>query len=124
MPPASPPEPPPAITEDRVRGIKGLLRVAVACAALMLLFAFRAATNDSEQYAVTLAVIGVAVLVVAVLALRALPARDARARRLAIITGGLMVVLALPAVQIWVGIAMAIGGLGLLFVIFSPEVER
>ena len=73
---------------------------------------------------VTLSVVGVAVLVVAVLALRALPSRDARARRLAIVTGGLMVLLALPAVQIWVGIAMAIGGLGLLFVIFSPEVQR
>lgn len=113
-----------AITEDRVTGIKGLLRVGVACAVLVLLFAFRAITNDSEQYAVTLTVVGIAVLVPAVLALRALPTRDARARRLAIITGGLMVALALPAVQIWVGIAMAICGLGLLFVIFSPEVQR
>lgn len=120
MPPATPA----AITEDRVTGIKGLLGVAIACAVLVLLFAVRAATNDSEQYAVTLTVVGVVLLVVAVLALRALPARDTRARRLAIATGVLMLVLAVPAVQIWVGIAMGIAGVGLLFVIFSKEVER
>ena len=56
--------------------------------------------------------------------LAALPARDARARRLAIATGVLMILLAVPAVQIWVGIAQGIAGLGLLFVLFGPEVQR
>lgn len=120
MPPATPP----AITEDRVTGIKALLSVGTACAVLVLLFAVRAATNDSGQYAVTLTVVGVVVLAVAGLALRALPARDARARRLAIAAGVLMLALAVPAVQIWVGIAMAIAGVGLLFVIFSTEAAR
>lgn len=115
---------PPAITEDRVTGLKALLSIAIICAVLVLLFAFRAATNDSEQYAVTLTVVGVVLVVVAGLALRALPARDTRARRLAIATGVLMIVLAVPAVQIWVGIAMGIAGVGLLFVVFSAEVKR
>ena len=115
---------PPAITEDRVTGIKLLLRLAIGLAVVLLLFAFRAATEGSEQYAVTLTVVGVLVLAAAWFSLRALPARDVRARRGAIVTGVLMVLLALPAVQIWVGIVMAIAGVGLLFVIFSREVER
>ncbi|GAB6987627.1 hypothetical protein [Nocardioides pyridinolyticus] len=120
MPPATPP----AISEDRATGIKRLLMAGVACAVLVLLFAVRAATHGSGQYAVTLTVVGVVMLAVAVLALRALPARDTRARRLAVAAGVLMLVLAVPAVQIWVGIGMAIAGVGLLFVVFSTEVER
>lgn len=114
----------PAIGEDRVTGIKALLSIAIVCAVLLLLFAVRAATNDSEQYAVTLTVVAVVLVAVAGFALRALPARDTTARRAAIATGVLMVLLAVPAVQIWVGIAMGIAGVGLLFVVFSPEVER
>ncbi|RYJ05934.1 MAG: hypothetical protein EON52_08980 [Actinomycetales bacterium] len=119
-----PPGTTPAITEDRVTGIKALLSVAIACAVVVLLFAVRSATTDREQYAVTLTVVGLVLLAVAGLALRALPARDVRARRLAIATGVLMILLAVPAVQIWVGIAMGIAGVGLLFVVFSKEVER
>jgi hypothetical protein len=114
----------PAITEDRVTGIKALLSTAIVLAILVLLFAVRAATDGSEQYAVTLTVVGVVLLAVAGFSLRALPARDVRARRGAIATGVLLVVLAVPAVQIWVGIAMGIAGVGLLFVVFSSEVER
>lgn len=113
-----------AITEDRVTGIKALLSVAIACAVVVLLFAVRAATNDSEPYAVTLTVVGIVLIGVAVFALRALPARDTRARRAAILTAVLMILLAVPAVQIWVGVAMGIAGVGLLFVLFGPEVQR
>lgn len=111
----------PAISEDRVTGIKLLLSVAIACAVVLLLFAVRAATNDSEQYAVTLTVVAVVLLAVAGFARRALPTRDVAARRAAIATGVLMILLAVPAVQIWVGIVMGIAGVGLLFVIFSKE---
>ena len=52
-----------------------------------------------------------------------LPERDIRARRGAIATGVLMLLLALPAVQIWVGLIMAIGGVGMIFVVLSKEVE-
>jgi hypothetical protein len=112
-----------AITEDRVTGIRLLLWLALACGVALLLFAVRAATHDSGQYAVTLTVVAVILLAVAGFALRALPERDTRARRGAIAAGVLMIVLAVPAVQVWVGIAMAIGGVGLLFVVLSREAE-
>ena len=112
-----------AITEDRVTGIKRLLWVALACA-VVLLVAAGLISGRNGQYAVTLAVVAVLVAAAAGFTLRALPARDARARRGAITTGILMVLLAVPAVQIWVGIVMAIAGVGLLFVVFSKEVDR
>ncbi|GAB3197194.1 hypothetical protein GCM10027062_08370 [Nocardioides hungaricus] len=113
-----------AITEDRVAGIRSLLWAAIACAALLLLVAAWAATNDSGRYAVTLTVAAVVLVAVAGYSLHALRARDARARRGAIATGVLMIVLGVPAVQVWIGVVMAIAGLGLLFVILNREAER
>jgi hypothetical protein len=110
------------IGADRAKGIRRLLYVAVACGVLLALFAVIAASSNT-RYAVTLGVSAAVLLASAGLTLRALPGRGAGALRGAIVTGALMLLLALPAVQIWVGLLMAVCGVGILFVALSKEVE-
>lgn len=111
------------ISADRAKGIKRLLWVALGCGLVTAVFAVFAATGGNKKYAVTLAVIAAVLVACSGYTLRLLPERDLRARRGALATGVLMLLLALPAVQIWVGLIMAIGGVGLIFVVLSKEVE-
>jgi len=111
------------ISPARAKGIKRMLWATLACAVLLVLFAVLAAVTGNTPYAITLAVVGALLLASAGFTLRVLPERGLRARRGAIATGVLMLLLALPAVQIWVGLIMAIGGVGMLFIVFSKEIE-
>ena len=111
------------LSEARAKGIKRMLWATLACAVLIALFAILAAVTGNTPYAITLTVVGAFLFASAGFTLRVLPERGIRARRSAIVTGVLLLLLALPAVQIWVGLLMAIGGVGMLFIIFSKEVE-
>src|SRR4051812_37798980 len=112
---------PELISDDRAKGIKRLLWVALACGTIVAVFAVLAAVGDNAPYAIILAVVAAVLFVSSGFTLRALPGRDLRARRGAIFTGVMMLLLGLPAVQIWIGLAMAIGGVGLIFVTISKE---
>jgi hypothetical protein len=111
------------ISADRAKGIQRLLWVALACAIVAAVFSVLAATGGNTPYSITLAVVAVVLIACSVYTLRALPERDLRARRGAIATGAMLLLLALPAVQIWTGLIMAIAGVGMLFVVFSRDAE-
>ncbi|MGB0101434.1 MAG: hypothetical protein WBP61_14245 [Nocardioides sp.] len=112
------------VEADRVTGITRLLRVALVCVGLLVVFVVLAANRGSSAYAVTLAVVVVVLLASTGLALRALSVGADSARTWVIVTAVLLIVLAVPAVQVWVGLAMAITGVGLLFLLFSNDHER
>src|SRR6478735_4606060 len=114
---------PELISEDRAKGIKRVLWVALACGLIAAVFAVLAAVGDNTPYAITLAVVAAVLLGSSGYTLRVLAERDQRARRGALFTGVMMMLLALPAVQIWIGLIMAIGGVGLIFVVLTKEVE-
>lgn len=109
------------LTEERTRGIRRLLWVAVALGVVLLGAAALVLDAGRDRYAVTVLVDGVLVLAAASLALRLLRVGARAARPVAIATGVLLLVLAVPVAQIWIGIIMAVTAVGLLFVILSAE---
>jgi membrane associated rhomboid family serine protease len=114
---------PELISPERAKGIKRLLWVALACGIMAAVFSVLAAGGGNTPYAITLAVVAALLIASSGFTLRVLPERDVRARRGALTTGVLMLLLALPAVQIWIGLIMAVGGVGMIFVVLSKETE-
>jgi len=115
-----------AITADRATAVRRLLWVALGCALVLAGFAVAAGVGGNRQYATTLgisAVVLAAAAAATLRSLRSLRGEGVRARRGAIVTGVLLLVLALPAVQVWIGLLMAIAGVGMLFVTLSREPE-
>lgn len=114
----------PVLSEARARGLRRLLWVALGLGVLLAAASGIAAGAGNGRYAVTLAVAAALVLAAAGLTLRALPARGRGARTGSIVTAVLLVVLAVPAVRIWLGLIMAVAGIGMLFVTLSAEQEE
>jgi hypothetical protein len=111
-------------TPGRLKPLGRLLVVAIALGAVLALLSLPLILGDYERYGVIVAVVGVVLLGSGGLAVRAIRARDASARKLAIITGVLQIVLSLPLMPIWIGLLTVISGIGLLVVVFAPEREE
>jgi hypothetical protein len=109
------------LSEARTRGIRRLLWVTVALGVVLLAASALVLDAGRDRYAVTVLVDGLVVLAAATVTLRLLGSRARAARGVAILTGVLLLLLAIPVAQIWIGIVMAITAVGLLFVIFSAE---
>jgi hypothetical protein len=113
--------PDPVLSAARSRAIRRLLWVVVVLGVVLLAASALVLDAGRERYAVTVLVDGVVVLLAATVALRLLAAGARAARAVAIATGVLLLLLAVPVAQIWIGIVMAITAVGLLFVIFAAE---
>lgn len=112
------------LSETRARGLRRLLLVVLALSCILMLLAVGTVAVGYLRSGLVVAVIGVALLASSGLTLRALPQRGRRARNGCILTGVLLVLCALPLVSVGVGLAMAVAGVGLLFVALGPDRER
>lgn len=111
------------ISDDRATGIRRLLLVELALAAVLILLSVPLLFGDYEIYGGV--VLGVAAVlgVLGFLALRAVQERRPQARRLSIWTGVALVVLSVLLMPIWIGLITVVAGIGLLVVVLAPERE-
>lgn len=109
------------LSDDRATGIRRLLLVDLVLAAILVLLSVPLLFGDYEVYGGI--VLGVAVVlgVAGTLALRAVQDRRPQARRLSLVTGGLLCLLSIPLMPIWIGLITVVAGIGLLVVVLAPE---
>jgi hypothetical protein len=114
---------PPVLSEARAQGLRRMLLAVLALGAVLVLLAVGTAFAGAHRFAVVVGVIGLVLAGSSGVTLRALPERGALARRGCVVTAVLLIVLAVPLVSVWVGLVMAVAGVGLLFMVYAPERE-
>jgi hypothetical protein len=109
------------ISADRARGIRVLVIVTLGFALVLLVLAILFLLHGSGAYGAIVLAIAVVLGALGLLTLRAVRDRAPQARRLAITTGVLLVVLSIPLMPILVGMLTVLAGIGLLVVVLAPE---
>ena len=108
------------LSDDRATGIRRLLLVELALAAILVLISVPLFFDDYEVYGGIVLGIAVVLGVLGVLSLRAVQERRPQARRLSLWTGGMLCVLSILLMPIWIGLITVVAGIGLLVVVLAP----
>ena len=109
------------LSQERARGLRRMLLVIAGLSALLVLLSVVTAIAGVARFAVVVGVIGVVLVASSGLTLRALTGRGPAAKRGCIVTSILLMVLGVPLVAVGIGLAMALGGVLLLFLLYAPE---